>query len=396
MKLHKCLKFRIMPTAHQEGCLARIAGSRRFVWNWALARWREYYKETGRSIPISQLSRELTELKKQAETSWLNESPSHSLQQSLRDLQNSFTAFFRGQSKYPKFKSKKRERPKFRIYRDCKFTNSTIYIPKVGNVRIRNSHEFTGPAKCSSFSRLPNGHWHVTVLVEFEILDNNLPQPNPSNTVGIDVGLKDFVVTSNDERTLTPKFYRSSERKIQRAQKILSRRKKGSKRREKARLTVARIHQKVSNQRGDFLHKLTSQLIRNHDAIYIEDLNVKGLAKTKLAKSFYDASIGEFRRQLEYKSTWNRKHLVVIDRFFPSSKMCSQCGSINEELTLKDRTWVCGCGVTHDRDLNAAINIRNEGIRTLAAGYAESLNAHGVRVSPAKAGPGRRSENGAN
>jgi putative transposase len=166
----------------------------------------------------------------------------------------------------------------------------------------------------------------------------------------------------------------------------MSRRQDGSNRKRKARAVVARIHARTADKRADFLHKLTTDLVRDHDGISIEDLSLKGLVRTKLAKSFSDAACGEFRRQLEYKSLWNRKPLAVIDRFFPSSKTCNACGRINDALNLSDRTWVCECGVEHDRDLNAARNVRDEGLRILAAGHAESQNARGRHVRPAKAG----------
>lgn len=203
-----------------------------------------------------------------------------------------------------------------------------------------------------------------------------------SNVVGIDVGLKDFAVLSTGERIAPPKHYRKLECRLAKAQRRLSRRQKGSKNRDQARLAVANVHLKIRNQRSDFLHKLTTSLVREHDGLCIEDLSLKGMAKTKLAKSVLDAALGEFRRQLEYKSVWNRKHLAVIDRWYPSTKLCRECGTLNT-LTLADRVWTCGCGAQHDRDLNAAQNIRAEGLRMMeAAGQTDSLNVCGRDVSP--------------
>ena len=207
--------------------------------------------------------------------------------------------------------------------------------------------------------------------------------------VGIDLGLKDFAVLSGGTRIAAPKFFRKGQRKLRKAQRVASRRKPGSNRRAKAKNKAAGVHQKIANQRGDFLHKLTTELVSRHEGLCIEDLSVKGLARTKLGKSMLDASMGEFRRQLEYKSLWNRKHLSVIDRYFPSSRLHGSCGEINDRLTLSDRTWTCGCGVIIDRDLNAAVNIRDEGLRRLAVGQTESLNARGARIRPAKVGIGR-------
>jgi putative transposase len=180
-----------------------------------------------------------------------------------------------------------------------------------------------------------------------------------------------------------PQFFRKAERKLRKAQRAFSRREKGSRRRLRAKRNVSLVHRKVANQRKDFVHKFTAGLVAKYDGICIEDLNVKGLAKTKLAKSVLDAAFGETRRQLEYKTVWNRRHLAVIDRWYPSSKTCHVCGAVNTALTLADRSWTCvGCGSVHDRDSNASLNIKAEGLKLLAAGHADSLNAHGAGVRP--------------
>jgi putative transposase len=216
--------------------------------------------------------------------------------------------------------------------------------------------------------------------------DVPLSAPDSARVVGIDLGLKDFATLTDAPPVPAPRFFRKGQRKLRKAQRSLSRREPGSNRRGKAKIRVARTHQKIANKRGDFLHKLTTKLVAEHDGICIEDLSLKGLVRTKLAKSFTDASLGEFRRQLEYKSVWNRKHLAVIDRWFPSSRMCRDCKAINATLTLSDRKWACVCGAVHDRDPNAANNIKDEGLRILAAGHAERLNARGDTVRPAKVG----------
>src|ERR1019366_2806959 len=201
--------------------------------------------------------------------------------------------------------------------------------------------EIDGKTKSATFKQDACLNWYVTVVVAFTMPDIPLPKPKIKKTVGLDVGLTNFFVLSNGEKTAAPKFYRKAQKKLRRAQQIFSRRKQGSNRQAKARNRVARVHQKTANQRKDFLHKKSTDLINRFDAICIEDLCIKGLAKTKLAKSFLDAAHGEFRRQLTYKTLWNRKHLLVVDRFFPSTKMCSDCGEINNNLTLADRWWVC-------------------------------------------------------
>lgn len=386
MPVHrKVYRFRMEPTGSQEPILNNLAGARRFVWNWALRRWKDHYEATGKSIGLKQLSDELTALKRQPETAWLREADSQALQQALKDLHRAFVNFFEKRARYPRFKSRKRDPLRFRIPQRVKVESGKVYVPKVGWVRIRQSQPVTETTKSATFRRQADGHWYVSLVVEFEIPDVLLPTPDPAKVVGIDLGLKDFAVLSDGERAPAPKFYRRGQRKLRKAQRALSRRKPGSNRRAKAKAKVARLHQKVANQRADFLHKLTTRIVHDHAGVCIEDLSLKGLVRTKLSKSFADASMGEFRRQLEYKCLWNRKHLAVIDRFYPSSRFCRGCGAINEALTLDDRQWVCDCGMVHDRDLSAAVNIRDDGLRILAVGHTDSQNARGRGVRLATA-----------
>lgn len=327
------------------------------------------------------LNKELTELKRRPGMEWLRDADSQSLQEALRDLDRAFRNFFEKRARFPRFKSRKRDAARFRIPQRVKVAGGEVYVPKVGWVRIRQSRDVTGPTKSATFRREADGHWYVSLTVEFEMPDVALPVPDPANVVGIDLGLIDFAILSDGSDPVpAPKFYREGQRKLRKAQRALSRRRIGSNRRSKAKRRLARVHRKIGNQRGDFLHKLTTKFVGDHDGLCIEDLSLKGLARTKLAKSFADASMGEFRRQLEYKSLWNRKHLVTIDRFYPSSRLCNGCGAINDRLSLSDREWVCDCGMVHDRDLNAARNIRDEGLRMLAVGQTESQNARGRPV----------------
>jgi putative transposase len=375
------------PTAAQGQSLDRMAGARRWVWNWALRRWKDYHAATGRSIGLKQLSAELTALKGQPETAWLNEVDSQALQQALKDLHRAFVNFFERRARYPRFKSKKRDARRFRIPQRVKADAGKVYIPKVGWVHIRQSRDIDGTIKGATFRREADGHWYVSLSVEFEMLDIPLPAPDPEKTIGIDLGLIDFATISDGSPPVpAPKFYRKARAKIRRAQRAVSRREKGSKRREEARKRLARAHQRAARQRRDFLHKLSTDLVDRHEAVCIEDLNVEGLARTKLARSFSDAAMGEFRRQLDYKCLWNRKTLIAIDRFFPSSKMCDRCGAINDRLTLSNREWDCDCGAHHRRDLLAARNIRDEGLRIIAAGQAEMSNAQGASVRPGTSG----------
>ena len=277
-----------------------------------------------------------------------------------------------------KFRSKKAGHFTFRILQRVRVVDGRVYIPKIGWVCIRQSREVEGSAKSATFKRDATGSWYVALTTEFEMPDAE--PPAPANPIGVDLGLKDLFVLSNGERVPAPKFERRAARKLRRAQKELSRKKPGSHRREKAKRCVARLHRKVSNQRGDFLHKLTTELVREYDLICVEDLSTKGLAKTKLSRSVLDAAFGEFLRQVAYKATWNLKQSVKVGRFFPSTKLCSACGAVNAHLRLSDRRWLCGCGIQHDKDLNASRNILAEGLRLVAAGQAETENARGVPV----------------
>jgi putative transposase len=368
-KHRKVYRFRMKPTKAQAHPLNRMAGARRWIWNWGLARKQEHFKATGETLRYVDLNGELTDLKRQPGMEWLREADSQSLQEALRDLDRAFVNFFEKRARFPKFKSKKRDRARFRIPQRVKLADGKVYVPKVGHVRVRQSQDVSEPTKSATFRREADGHWYVSLVVEFEMPDIALPAPDPEKVAGIDLGLIDFATLSDGSNPIhTPKFYRKAQRDLRRAQRTLSRRKKGSKRKAKARVKVARVHQKIANQRSDFLHKLTADLVATHDGLCIEDLSVRGLARTKLAKSFTDASFGEFRRQLEYKCEWNRKHIVVVDRFFPSSKMCNACGALNDALTLSDREWDCDCGAHHKRDFLAACNIRDEGLRMLAVG----------------------------
>lgn len=359
-------RFRMCPSQKQEQTLVQFAGARRWVWNWALARKNAYYEENKQGISAGQLSAELTALKSQPETAWLQGMHAGALQQVLRDLFRTFQSFFRRHSRFPKFKSKKRALLSFRIPQRVKIANGKVYVPKIGWIRIRQSRDVEGVAKSATFKQDACGHWYVLLVAAFEIPDEALPPPNPVNVVGMDAGLKTFLVLSNGERVETPKFYRKAEKKLCKSQRVMRRRDKESNRRDKARKRFARIHRKVTNQRLDFLHKTSTDIIRRFDGVCVESLRIKRLAKTKRAKSFYDAAHYEFCCLLEYKALWNRKRFVKVGRFYPSTKMCSGCIAINDGLTLADRQWVCSsCGLNHDRDLNAAINIKTEGLRLI-------------------------------
>jgi len=383
-------RYRLNPTAEQEAQFRRFAGARRFVWNWALGRKREHFQQTGKTLSYNDLAAELTRLKQQPDTAWLRDMDSQSLQQALRDLDSAYQHFFRrvrkGEKKkgFPKFKSRKTDTPRFRIPQRVVLIDSFVSVPKIGLVKVVLHRPLEGVTRGATFKQEACGHWYISLVVEQQIAPK-ADRPVVSH-IGIDVGLKTLAVLSTGEEIANPRWYRTQTRKLRRAQKALSRKIKGSRNRSKARIVVARLHQKTRNQRNDFLHKLSTDLVRHYDLVSIEDLNVSGLAKTKLSKSVLDAGWGMFRSMLTYKADRANTHLIVIGRFFPSSKTCGACGLVNADLTLSDRDWTCPCGVQHDRDLNAARTIDREGFRlfeqNVAAGCAETQNACGDVVSP--------------
>lgn len=389
----KTFRFRLEPTAEQRSLLGQMAGARRFVYNWALASRKEHYQVYGKTLTRTALSSLLTQLKRQPGMSWLRDCDSQLLQQALIDCDRAYRNFFAHRARFPTFRSRKHPYQSFRIPQRVRVDDGRCYIPKIGWVRIRQSQPVEGTTKSATFKQDPCGYWHVTLTAEFELPDAPLPPADPERVVGLDLGLKDLAVTSEGERVAPPKPYRRQAHKLARAQRARSRKRRGSRNRGKARVKVARIHQKIRNQRRDHLHKLTTLLVDTHDGVCIEDLNVQGLAKTKLAKSVLDAGWGELRQMLYYKCRWKRKPLAIIDRWFPSSKQCHACGTIHEELTLADRSWVCaGCGTVVDRDLNAARNIRLQGLlhmdtvgHTASVRFGESANACGGAVRPTMA-----------
>lgn len=386
MKHRRVYRFRLEPTPTQTQKLYQQAGSRRFVYNWALARRDAHYKATGEGLTLAGLCLELTRLKKQEATLWLKDADSQMLQQGLRDLEKAFQNFFAKRSRFPKFQSRSKGHFAFRIPQRVRVDGCPrsgqckVYCPKIGWIKIRQSQEVEGTTKSATFKRNACGEWFVTLTAEFEMPDTKLPAPK--KPIGLDMGLCDFVTLSNGEAIEAPNFYRRAAKKLARAQRKFVRAVKGSERRQKAKLRVAKVHRKIANCRADFLHKLTTGLVREFDHIGVEDLKVKALAKTTLrghSKSWNDAAMGEFVRQLTYKCEWNRVHLVKVGRFFPSSKLCGACGVVNGALTLSDRVWSCECGVEHKRDHNAACNVLKE---SLAVGQTERLNAQGATVRP--------------
>jgi putative transposase len=387
-------RYRLNPTAEQERKLHQFAGARRFIWNWALGRKRDSFQQTGKTLSYNDLSAELTRLKQQPATSWLRESTLSRCNRHCAISIAPINTWPRGHPRrarngdktkgFPKFKSKKTDTPRFRMPQDVRLDGSFVSVPKIGMIRVIVHRPTHGVTKSATFKREACGHWYICLVTEQQIA---LKVDRPIQThVGIDVGLKSLATLSSGETIDNPRWYRTQARKLRRAQKALSRKLKGSRNRGKARLTVARLHQKIGNQRNDVLHKLSADLVRHFDLISIEDMNVSGLAKSKLSKSVLDAGWCMFRSMLTYKADRQDKHIIAIGRFFPSSKTCGACGSVNAALTLSNRDWTCRCGVHHDRDMNAARNIDREGLRLwkqiVAAGHAETQNACGDPVRP--------------
>ena len=359
--IQKSFKYRIYPTAEQERAFASHFGQARFVYNHFLRERIDYYAENKggekQSLNYHDTSKMLTELKKDPEFFWLKGSNAQSLQQSLRHLDTAYTRFFKGKTEFPKFKKKGNKQsvsiPQ-KFYIDTEVQK--LRIPKMAPLKIVLHRPTEGKMKSVTIFKMPSGRYFASILCEIKI---DVEPKQAGKEIGIDLGLKSFLVTSDGETINSPKFLRQSEKKLKRLQRQLSKKVKGSNRRNKARIKVACIHERITNQRNDFLHKLSHRLVAENQGIFAESLNVKGMVKNHcLAKSISDAAWSEFLRQINYKSEWEGTHFGQIDRWFPSSKRCRECGWINNSLKLSDREWTClGCGSVVDRDLNAAQNI---------------------------------------
>ncbi len=380
-KINRTYKFRLYPTKAQTELLAKHFGCARFVYNYFLDQRQEQYRLTGKSDNFYAECKSLTELKKHEETAWLKEVNAQSLQFALRCLETAYTNFFKKRAGFPKFKSK-RAKSSFTIPQSTHLTNDRLFIIKFKEgIKCRVHREVKGKICKVTITKTPSGKYFASVLTEEEYVT---PFEKTNKSVGVDMGLKDFLTTSDGEKIKKNRYTKKYERKLAHAQRHLSRKKKGSRGYENQRLKVARIYEKISNSREDYLHKCSISLVRRYDTICIEDLNVKGMMKNRnLVKSIADVSWGSFVAMLTYKAEWNGKKVLKIDRFFPSSQTCSVCGHINKETKdLSVREWECpACHSHHDRDVNAAINILRLGLKQYtSAGTADYTGGEGVRA----------------
>lgn len=365
---NKAYRFRLYPNSEQKAFLAKCFGCSRFVYNHFLRLTTDTYAESKKHLRYKDTAGLLTLLKKEEDKSWLSEVNSQSLQQTLKDLESAFSRFFKKIAAFPRFK-KKSNRQSFKVPQHFSVTDDgNLKLPKMQPIKMVVHRELEGEMKSVTISKAPTGKYYASILVEYE----RSPAPLNGSVIGVDLGLKEFVITSKGDKYPNPKHFKKSLKRLKRLQRSLSRKVKDSNNRIKARNFVASSHERVANQRKDMHHKLSLKLTCENKAIALEDLNIKGMVKNhKLAQSISDAGWGQFLSFLEYKGELYGCEIRQIDRFFPSSKRCSNCGYIKEDLTLADREWDCPeCSRHHDRDINAALNILNFSEST--AGSAET------------------------
>ncbi|MBD2183619.1 IS200/IS605 family element transposase accessory protein TnpB [Planktothrix sp. FACHB-1355] len=387
--MYRAIKVRIYPTSEQSQKLSQVMGCARWWWNYALNLCNETYKETGKGLTQIALNKVLPKLKKAEDTAWLGECYSQVLQSTTLHLTKAFKNFFEKRAKYPRFKSY-HGKQSCQYPQNCQILERGIKIPQVGIIKASIHRLFAGQLKTVTVTKASTGKYYASLL-----FDTSLETPEvvvTGKVIGIDLGLKDFCVTHDGNKTskfANPRHIKKHEKNLARKQTKLARQKKGSKSREKARKLVAKVHERISNARQDFLHKLSKKIVNDNQVVVVENLNVKGMVRNhNLAQAIADVGWGTFINFLDYKLKLKGGLLVEIDRWFPSSKTCSNCLYQMSEMPLDIREWTCpSCGTHHDRDENAATNIRAEGIRQLSV-LGTRTAAEGGEVSPSS---GRKS-----
>ncbi len=389
MKQKRAYRYRFYPTVQQTQLFARTFGSCRYVYNWALRLRTDAYYDRQERLYYSDLSAALTGLKKQDDKVWLNEVSSVTLQQTLRNLDRALLNFFARRNEYPNFRKKCNRQSAELTGSAFKWDGEQLFLAKMGGpLAIRWSRPLPEGSRPTtvSVSKDTADRYFVSILVEQDITH----LPTNENTVGADLGLKDFVALSTGEKIGNPKFFTKDEKNLAKAQGRHAKKQPSSNNRNKARLKVARIHARIADRRRDFLHKLSTRLIRENQTVCVESLSVKNMVHNRsLSKAISDVGWGEFISLLEYKAEWYGRHLVKIDKWYPSSKRCFNCGHILNSLTLDVRHWTCPeCGIVHDRDVNAAMNIKAAGLAVYNAS-GEAVRPGRIRSNRARLNEGR-------
>jgi putative transposase len=372
--MKKSYKFRIYPNKQQIKQINNTFGCCRWVYNWALAYKSKRYQQFKQNISRFELSKMLTFFKTTEERNWLSQVNSQSLISELIHLESAFTKFFNKNSKYPRFKKKNdKQSCEYEQGIRVEFENNKVKIPKLGLVKYRDNRVFTGKIKTCTVTRNCVNQYFISIHVDDGIELPIKKKILENKSIGIDVGIRNFVILSDGTKINNPKYLDKQIKKLKYYHRYLSKKKLGGKNFNKCKVRLAKLHQKVFNSRHDFIHKTTSSIIKNHDTIFVEDLNIEEMKKGNLARHIDDAAWGELFRQLTYKSDWYGNNLIKIGRFEPSSKMCS-CGVINKSLKLSESEWKCNsCGSFNDRDLLAALNIKNFGLMKLRHNTAQGM-----------------------
>ena len=362
MKRNIAYNFRLYPSKEDQVLLSKHFGSARFIYNTMLEFKQYYYNKTGINLNHAELCKALTHLKKLEEYSWLNEVNAQALQAVIRDLDNAFKNFYEKRANFPKFKSKKTNKFSFRVPQKISIENNNrLKIPKFSNgIKVKLHREIIGTIKNATIKLNPSGKYYVSLIAQYDNQIPAKPKVDPSSATGVDLGIKTYATLSDGTKIFYPLYLERNLVKLKDLQAKFSKSKS-----KRVRLKIAKLHEKIANQRLDFIHKLTKELVTKYDSIAIEDLDIQGMLQDEpgLARRIQDCSWFTFRQLLTQKAEQYGCNLIVISKYYPSSKSCSSCGSINNNLKLTDREYICpNCGLTLDRDLNASLNILRVGL----------------------------------